>query len=379
FPVKWYSTNLNEQDTILGSDEKLRNAVYRVHKEQNPKVIFIVGTPVVAINNDDVNSVILELEDELGIKIIFIYSDGFKTKTPVTGYDIALHGLLRYVVSRDPAQKEQFINVVTLSENPENLSAVTKILSDLGIRYNLLPQFSDIDSIRNASAAQATVVLNEDEGALFAEELEASFGVPYIRTAPPVGIKAVKAFVLALGQALHIEEQAAQYAEKEEEKLRRQLEALDLKGARIFFEGNLPVAAGFYELIQSVKGEFSAIAVPYVDLQNRKYLDSLPAEITVVVGAGQLFEKANVLTKNSSDYYISTNSDVVTASRTGAGSISLAKEKYFGYEGSANLLKLINEADRQISIRKKLQLENEHYKPAWLKRSSNWYVKQEVK
>lgn len=379
FPVKWYSTNLNERDTILGSDEKLRNAVYRVHKEQNPKVIFIIGTPVVAINNDDVNSVILELEDELGIKIIFIYSDGFKTKTPVTGYDIALHGLLRYVVRKNPEQHDKFINVITISENIENLMAVTKILFDLGIAFQLLPQFSDIDSIINASAAQATVVLNEDEGALFAEELEESFGVPYIRTAPPVGIKRTKEFILALAQNLHIGEQAVQYAESEEKKLRQQLEAFQLNDSKVFFEGNLSIAAGFYEFVKSVEGEFSTIAVPYVDLQNKKYLEILPSDVAVIVGAGQLFEKANVLSKNHADYYISINSDVVTASEFGSKPVSLANEKYFGFEGTANLLKLIKEADRQSILREKLQIKNEYYKPSWLKRSSNWYVKQEVK
>ena len=74
-----YSTNLQEKDTILGSDAKLHKAISKIVEEVNPKVVFIIGTPVVAINNDDVNSVIFELEDEFNIKIIYIYTDGFKT------------------------------------------------------------------------------------------------------------------------------------------------------------------------------------------------------------------------------------------------------------------------------------------------------------
>lgn len=375
FPVKWYSTNLNERDTILGSDEKLRNAVYRVYKEQCPEAIFIVGTPVVAINNDDVNSIIWELEDELGIKIIFIYSDGFKTKTPVTGYDIALHGLLKYIVGRNEP-KNDFINVVTISESAANLSAVIKIFSDLHIGYRLLPQFSDIDSIRNASAAAATVVLNEDEGALFAQELEESFGVPYVKASPPIGIKETRAFIQALAQVLHIEEQASRYMENEEEKLKKQTEGFNLNGARVFFDGNLPAAAGFSELICELNGELAGISVPYADLQNRKYLDKLKTDIPVIVGTGQPFEKVNVLSKNHADYYISIN---YALTDTNAKPVSLAKEKYFGYEGAANIIRLIKEADRQSALSERLRSDNSYYRQAWLKRSSNWYVKQEVK
>ena len=58
-----YSTNLCERDTILGGEEKLRQAINRAYEETNPKVIFIVGTPVVAINNDDVNSMLYDFED----------------------------------------------------------------------------------------------------------------------------------------------------------------------------------------------------------------------------------------------------------------------------------------------------------------------------
>lgn len=379
FPAAWYSTNLNERDSILGSDGKLRSALYRVCRERKPQVIFIVGTPVVAINNDDVNSVILELEDELGVKIIYIYTDGFKSKTPVTGYDIAVHGLLKYVVERNP-ERGEFVNVVTLSESAENLLPVTKILSDLGIGYRLLPQFSDIDSIRGAGAAKATVVLNEDEGALFAEELEAGFGVPYLRTPPPIGAEGTKAWILALARALNIEERAQRYIEAEEAQLRARCGEAGLGGAKAFWEGNLPAAAGFRQLLESAGGTLAGIAIPYIDVRNRAYLDGLADELPVVVGAGQWFEKVNVLRKTPADYYISVQGGgIAAAARAGSKPVSLAREGYFGYEGAKNLLRRLREADRQQALRETLGLKEEIYKPQWLKRSGNWYVKPEVK
>ena len=113
-----YSTNLQEKDTILGSDAKLHKAISKIVEEVNPKVVFIIGTPVVAINNDDVNSVIYELEDEFNIKIIYIYTDGFKTKSSYTGLDIVAHSILRNLIERpDDDEKSDFLNIITFSES----------------------------------------------------------------------------------------------------------------------------------------------------------------------------------------------------------------------------------------------------------------------
>ena len=40
----WYSTNLVERDTILGGEDKLREAVIRAYEDQHPKAVFIIGT-----------------------------------------------------------------------------------------------------------------------------------------------------------------------------------------------------------------------------------------------------------------------------------------------------------------------------------------------
>lgn len=384
-PIQWYSTNLHERDTILGGDGLLRNAIYRACRELNPKTVFIVGTPVVAINNDDVNSVILELEDELNIKIISVYTDGFKTKTPASGYDIVLHALLKYIVAEGPHESgvhEDFINVVTVSENTENLLSIVNILSDLGINFRLLPQFSDIDGIGAARRAKATIVLNEDEGALFAEGLEDLFNVPYIRTNAPIGIKGTRDFIFTIAKVLNIEERAKVYTERKEKEIQALIRSEILKDKKIFLDANLYNLSEFSDLISGFGGKIVAAGIPYVDLQNRRYLESLENiddETPVVVGIGQLFEKANILNKTPADYYISLNYNAVFAAQYGCKPISLLKKGYYGYDGVKNFINLIKEADRQEVLQKKAANKDRFYKPTWLKRSSNWYVKQEVK
>ena len=63
----WVVTNLNQRDTILGADGALARTLRQLHRRHQPWAIVIVATPVVAINNDDIQAVAEELSDELAI------------------------------------------------------------------------------------------------------------------------------------------------------------------------------------------------------------------------------------------------------------------------------------------------------------------------
>ena len=230
----WFSTNLVERDTILGGDDKLREAILRAYEEKHPKVIFILSTPVVAINNDDINSVILELEDEIGIPIISIYTDGFKSKTPVTGYDIVTHSLLKYLVDKVNEEKGDFINVISFSENIEDVAAIAEILNELKIHFQVLPRFSSVEEIKRASKARASVVLNPEEGSYLAKELEEVFGIPYIETDAPIGLRGTENFLLKLAQFFNIEDEALKYVEDSKKQIIEVTEFDLLKEKKIF-------------------------------------------------------------------------------------------------------------------------------------------------
>jgi nitrogenase molybdenum-iron protein alpha chain len=384
--IQWYSTNLNERDTILGGDEKLRRAVLRAQEETNAKAIFIVGTPVVAINNDDGNSVILELEDELGVKLISVSTDGFKTKAPVSGYDMVLHSLLRYVVDRgakDNGEKEDFINVVSISENRENVAAILQILRDLEIPYQLLPQFAGIEQIERAGKARATITLNSDQGGYFAQELEEVFGVPYIKTSVPIGLRGTRHWITKLAKELGIEEKAKKYVEQQEEAVEKLVHVKPLEGKNVFLNIDLASAIHFTYLIERLGGNVNGISVPYVDLENRenlKKLHSLSKVTTWIVANGQPFEKANVLSKKPADFYISLEEQTAFAASQSAVPVSLKQTGILGYEGLKNFVKRLERSNHLLgSYPLRQEEKTPFYKASWLRKSSNWYVKQEVK
>ena len=384
--IHWYSTNLNERDTILGGDEKLRKTVLRAYEEVNAKLIFIVGTPVVAINNDDVNSVILELEEEIDAKVISITTDGFKTKAPVTGYDIVLHSLLRNVVDRitdNDTEKQDFINVVTLSENRENVAAIVKILRDLEVPFQLLPRYAGVENIKRAAKARATITINPDEGGYFAKELEEVFGVKYLKTSVPIGTRGTRHFILKLAKELGIEEKAAKYIEKQEEYAEKIIHRKPLDGKSVFLDIDLASTIHFTDFIEKLGGEVVGLGIPYVDIDNRDdlvKLSSLENAVPVIIANGQFFEKANVLDKKKPDYYIGFSGQVGFAAEEGSIPVSLRSTGYLGYDGIAKFINLIEHAESGEGI---YEFQNKNLKPlyksGWLKKSSNWYVKKEVR
>lgn len=376
-----YSTNLCERDTILGGEEKLRQAINRAYEEVNPKVIFIVGTPVVAINNDDVNSMLYDFED-IDAKIIPISTDGFKTKTFITGYDIVLHSILKYIVREkaDDVQAEDFINIISVSENGENRVAISEILDALKIPYQFLPAGQSVEVIERAAYAKGTIVLNRDEGEYFANKLEELYGVPYIVTKPPIGLRGTRHFVRQIAKFYNVEEQAEKYILDKELEIGREYVANSFQAKKVFVEASPYEIPRFNTFVQELGGELGGFCVPYVDVNDReafKHLEAVSKNIPVIVAVGQLFEKANVLSKKPVDYYISTFGGTSFVAECGAVPISLRDTAYLGYRGIAQILQnlkrgsLLNE--RYISEAASIT-----YKDNWLKKSSGWYVKKEV-
>jgi nitrogenase molybdenum-cofactor synthesis protein NifE len=136
----WAVTNLDEKDTIMGGENSLREAILTLHNRHHPDAIFVVATPVVAINNDDVSSVAIELQEELGIKVIPIYSDGFKSRTGITGYDAALHAVMRHLPMEQRKTQEKFVNLLAVAENRHNVDEIQRLIQALGLEVNILPQ-----------------------------------------------------------------------------------------------------------------------------------------------------------------------------------------------------------------------------------------------
>ncbi|HWR55218.1 MAG TPA: nitrogenase component 1 [Negativicutes bacterium] len=355
-----YTTNLTESETILGGGDQLLAAVSEAAK--GARAVFIVGTPVTAISNDDVASVMLELEEETPAKLVFIKTDGFQTKAAISGYDAVAHGLLRYIVEPKTGEGD-FLNVISFSEGAADLEAALAIVKALGVQYNLLPRFSSIAAIRRASAAKATITLNPDEGEVLAKGLEEDFGVPYIQTPAPVGTEATEQFIAGITRVFGVEEN-----------IPRPVAGRPLAGKKVFISLELAVARGAISLVRELGGEVNGLIIPYIDEVNRSLLADIVDETTVIVGR-QPFEIVNAISKQTPDFYVGGAGEGAFAARAGANPIIIGDNlPLLGFEG----VRAIAQAAGVKALPGLFSNGAGYYKPGWLKKSGNWYVKREV-
>jgi nitrogenase molybdenum-iron protein alpha chain len=378
--VKYYTTNLNESDTILGGEEKLKTAVAKAYRENHPQVVFIVGTPINAINNDDVESVILELGEYLNCGIVYIDVNGFKTKNALSGYDAVYHGFLKYLVRPKQPDPPPFINLLTLSENPVNILAVVELLGRLDIPCNICPRCGGIGGIARASEARFSLSLDDAENEYFLLGLEEQFGVPWIKTSPPVGAAAIRDFVKKTARAFGSEGKADALLEEEERKITAVTGRKPLGGRKVCLSMDLHRALGFAELIGELGGEVSGIAIPHLDSGNAgglKALSGLPRIIPLLIAQGQQFELVNALSKHRADFFIGGSEDAPAAASAGALPLALDTLIWYGYEGIAAVAGELQKAS--ASGPKDFVRSTVPYSETWLKRSGNWYVKIEVK
>lgn len=252
---KIFSTNLQEKDTVYGGNQKLSKTIREVHKRTGANAIFVLSTCASAIVGDDIESVCDEAEEELGIPVVSIVCEGFRTRVWTTGFDAAYHGIARKLIEKSDKKNEDVINVI----NFWGSDRFSQWFEPFGCRPNYITPFSTVNTLKSSGASAATVLACSTLGSYLAAVLEQYFGVPEITTAPPYGVAQTDRWFRALGKILGKEEIAEQVIAQKKEKYLPRIEELKekLKGKTAYVTGG---AAHGHALL-SVLGELGVKAV----------------------------------------------------------------------------------------------------------------------
>lgn len=379
----WAVTNIEEEDSILGSDRKLKKAVKSIYEKNNPKLIFVVTTAVVAINNDDVASVAQDLSDELDIPVIPIYTDAFHSKIGASGYDIAIHAIIKYLLPQK-AEKKNFVNVISLNESKQTLEELNRLISALGIETNFFPRYSEKENIVKAADAAYNLVINKGEGDYFARVFEDIYGIPSIEATNPIGIRGTDKWLLAIGRQLNKEEEAKRLIEKEGTAARQELEKYRLDKAKVFLSFDPESANSVISLLEDLNAEIVGIKFPYLDITLLKQLEKLykkNPELSLLIGEGQPYEQVNIIKKSGAEVYIGNDLAIDSVLQEEIPVYNTQLINIAGYQGSINFAKGLYRLLSHNEFSKNFPKDTKHdiYQSGWLKKSVNWYIKQEVK
>lgn len=178
-------TNLGEQDMVFGGVARLEDTIRDAYERHKPRVIFVATSCATGIIGDDVDGAAKRVEDEIGIPVVTLHCEGFKSKHWSSGWDVIEHGILRRLVPEPPRKQPDLINVIHLG-GPDVFSP---LLNPLGLRVNLVMGGNTLERLAQMSEAAATVTMCFVLSYL-ATGLEQQFGVPEVRAPLPYGLDA---------------------------------------------------------------------------------------------------------------------------------------------------------------------------------------------
>jgi len=179
-----FTTNLDEKDTVFGGARKLAEAIREVHRRTGAKAVFVLTTCASGIIGDDVESVAQEAEEEIGVPVVAIFCEGFRSRIWTSGFDSGYHGVVRKLVKPPVQEQPDLVNVV----NFWGADIFSELFARIGLRPNYLTPYATVESLSHASEAVATVQICATLGSYLGAALEQAYGVPEIRSAAPYGI-----------------------------------------------------------------------------------------------------------------------------------------------------------------------------------------------
>lgn len=225
-------TNITEEDTIYGAAEKLREAVREAKRRFHPSAVFVHSSCAAGIIGENIESEANLLEKELGIPIVPVYCEGFKSRIWTTGFDAAFHGILRKIVKSPKQKQTDLVNIFNFVGD----DTFSSLLEKLELRANYLVPLADIETISRMSEAACTAHICETLATYIASELEKQYGVPEVKAPAPFGVKWTDEWLRAVAGYTNKEDLVEQVIQEEHNRIRPALEEIKakLKGIRVY-------------------------------------------------------------------------------------------------------------------------------------------------
>jgi nitrogenase molybdenum-cofactor synthesis protein NifE len=177
-----FSTDLREEDVIFGGEKKLYAALTRLITQYGPRAAFVYSTCIVGIIGDDVDAVCRRVQEEQGIPVIPVDSEGFRG-TKKDGYRAACEAIFKIAGTGSTVGiPEHSINIL----GEFNLAGEAWIIKDyyrrMGIEVvSTLTGDGRIDDIRRCHGASLNVVQCSGSMTYLAKMMEREYGIPYVR------------------------------------------------------------------------------------------------------------------------------------------------------------------------------------------------------
>lgn len=359
----YVGTDMNEEDTIFGSAESLGTIILEVNKRYQPKAIFIASSCATGIIGEDIDSVVDDIKGEVGVPIVAVHCEGFKSRVWATGFDISDHAVLSSIV-KPPKKKRNTINFKNFFESarPE--------ITDMFKQFDLEPIFlycnSTVEELEHISESLATTCICGTLGNYLGNGLEEKYGVPYIRTINPLGIAGFETWLREIGRVTERSEVIEKYITEQREiylpkinEIKKELTGLKavlgmgpgytFEVSRVLHELGIEVV---WALAWHYDKKYENGDVP----PSMEYLLRHDVDFEASVADQQNYEVMNILKKYQPDLYLSRHpGSTVWAIKNGTPAVYVADEyMIFGYKHTLEFAQSILDSIHNRSFEKNL-------------------------
>jgi nitrogenase molybdenum-iron protein NifN len=213
-------SNFSERSTIFGGKDNLKAGLMNAINQYKPKMVGICTTCLAETIGDDVRMFIHQIKSEYkedSLPYLVATSTPSYAGSHLEGFRRALAAVVSQVAR--PTAKADHINLISGMLSPEDLRTLKDILEAFGIKYVLLPDYSDrldgqiwqeyqsnidhgtsIDDIKAMADAKATVEFgfakNTDNSSGI--HLNKEYGIELFKMPLPIGLRLCDEFFTAL-------------------------------------------------------------------------------------------------------------------------------------------------------------------------------------
>jgi nitrogenase molybdenum-cofactor synthesis protein NifE len=177
-----FSTDLREKDVIFGGEKKLAAALDELIDQYKPKAAFVYSTCIVGIIGDDVAAVCRKVQEEKGIPVLPVHSEGFKG-TKKDGYKAACDALFKLVGTGSTADIAPVsINILGEFNIGGEAWIIKKYYEQMGVQVvSIMTGDGRVDQVARSHGATLNVVQCSGALTFLAEMMKDAYGIPYIR------------------------------------------------------------------------------------------------------------------------------------------------------------------------------------------------------
>lgn len=359
----YIGTDMNEEDTIFGASDTLRDIIIKVNERYHPKAIFVSSSCASGIIGEDIDSVVDEVREEIDVPVGAVHCEGFKSRIWATGFDISDHAVLTTIV-QPPKKKKNTINFKNFYESARD--EIIEIFKNFDVEPTFLYANATVEELSEMSEALATVCICGTLGNYLGNGLEEKYGVPYIRTINPLGVVGFETWLREIGKVIHKEAEVEAYIERERAIYIPQIEEVkkELKGLRAVLGMGPGYTFEVSRVLQELGIEVVWAAAWHYDKNyengdvppSMKYLLDNNPNFECSVADQQNFEVLNILNKFQPDLYLSRHpGSTVWAIKQGIPAVYVADEyMIFGYKHTLEFAHTVLDTIRNRSFEKNL-------------------------